>query len=80
MSPHVLLSLLHLGSAPAFPFLTVQLLEGLGQQRNHLRDFTPITPASYLALARDHTCFEAELILLLPVVVVQSPHPHAFPC
>lgn len=28
----------------------------------------------------DHTCFEAELVLLLPVIVVQSPHPHALPC
>lgn len=27
----------------------------------------------------DRTCFEAELILLLPIVVVQSPHPHTLP-
>lgn len=32
-----------------------------------------------LAPVMDGTCFEAELILLLPVVIIQSPHPHALP-
>lgn len=33
-----------------------------------------------MAPVTDHTCFEAELILLLPIVVIQCPHPHTLPC